>query len=121
MFTTRNAIDALLRSPDTYTSNKVFNLGTVSTSPLAFDPTQGNVFTLTPGASLTINAASVVAGQEVAIIVTTSGSSSFTLTFGTNFKTTGTLATGTVSAKIFVIQFISDGTNYIEVSRTTAI
>ena len=54
-------------------------------------------------------------------VVTTSGTtSSFTITFGTNFKTTGTLATGTVTAKVFTVSFIGDGSNMCETSRTTA-
>ena len=54
------------------------------------------------------------------LVITTSGASSFVLTFGTAFKTTGTLATGTVTAKVFTINFVYDGTNFNEVSRTTA-
>lgn len=79
-------------------------------------------YTLTPGEAETINAvtAGAVAGRTYTLVVTTSGTSSYTLTFSTNFKVTGTLATGTVSAKVFVITFIFDGTNFNEVSRTTA-
>lgn len=83
--------------------------------------TTGNFFTLTPDQATTINATTVGAqGQTLFIKVLTSGTSSYTLTFGTNFKSTGTLATGTADAKTFVIQFLSDGTNYVEVSRTAA-
>lgn len=79
-------------------------------------------YTLTPAQDETINAVTTgaVAGRSYFLVVTTSGTSSYTLTFGTNFKTTGTLATGTSSAKKFVISFIYDGTNFNEVSRTTA-
>lgn len=80
----------------------------------------GDVFTLTPGQAETINAANVSAGQRVDIVVTTSGTDSYTLTFGTNFKSTGTLATGASSGKVFVVSFVSDGTNLNEVARTTA-
>lgn len=90
-------------------------------STVSLDPTLGDVFTLVPGQDETINAASVPAtSQEITLIVTTSGSTSRTLTFGTNFKSTGTLATGVTTAKVFVIRFIGDGTNFNEVSRTTA-
>lgn len=91
-----------------------------SASTIALDTTLGGIFTLTPAHTATINAASVVAGREIALVITTSGTSSFTLTFGTNFKATGTLATGTANAKVFVIRFVSDGTNWNETSRTTA-
>jgi len=60
------------------------------------------------------------AGSMCTLIVLTSGTSSFTITFGTGFKTTGTLATGTSDAKVFLISFISDGTNLYEAGRTTA-
>lgn len=118
MYTTRSSIDGLLRNPDTYFGGKVTALTAGST--VSLDPKLGDVFTLTPGEAETINAASVVTGQALKLIITTSGTSSYTLTFGTSFKTTGTLATGTTSAKVFVITFISDGTNYNEVARTTA-
>ena len=80
----------------------------------------GDVFTLTPGEAENISASNLTAGQRVSIIITTSGASSYTLTFGTNFKSTGTLATGTSTGKVFVVSFVSDGTNLNEVSRTTA-
>ena len=80
----------------------------------------GDVFTLTPGQAETINATNVSAGQRVDIVVTTSGTDSYTLTFGTNFKSTGTLATGASSGTVFVVSFVSDGTNLNEVARTTA-
>ena len=55
------------------------------------------------------------------VIVITSGTTSRTVTFGTGFKTTGTLATGTSADRRFVFHFISDGTNLVEVSRTASI
>ena len=91
-----------------------------SASTIALDTTLGGIFTLTPAHTATINAASVIAGREIALVITTSGTNSFTLTFGTNFKSTGTLATGTSTGKVFVIRFVSDGTNWNETSRTTA-
>lgn len=91
------------------------NTGTVS-----LDPTLGDVFTTAPTGDVTINAASAVLGARVSIVVTTANTTSRTLTFGTNFKTTGTLATGSVGSKVFTISFIGDGTNLNEVSRTTA-
>lgn len=94
-------------------------LGTTGT--VSLDPTLGNLFTCTPTAAITaLNAASVPTGQLIYIVFTTSGTSSFVVTFNTNFKTTGTLATGTVSGKVFTMTFISDGTNFNETSRTTA-
>lgn len=89
---------------------------------ISLNPTLGGLFTLTPTASCTINAASVPAkSQAINVEVLTSGTTSYTVTFGTNMKTTGTLATGSASGKYFIVSFVSDGTNFIEVSRTTAI
>lgn len=103
-------------------TNAPFALTAAST--VNIDPAvvgQLGVLTLTPGQAETINAPSpVVPNQRLVLVITTSGTTSFTLTFGTNFKSTGTLATGTVSGKVFVIEFISDGVNYNEVARTTA-
>ena len=59
-------------------------------------------------------------GSRADIIIVTNGTTSRTVTFGTGFKTTGTLATGTVSGKYFVISFVSDGSFMIETSRTVA-
>ncbi|MDE2103432.1 MAG: hypothetical protein KGL39_39690 [Patescibacteria group bacterium] len=87
---------------------------------IAFTPTT-QVTQLTPGQNETINfSAPPAAGVEIFLEVITSGVSSYTLTFGTNTKTTGTLATGTTTAKTFIIAFVSDGTNWVETSRTTA-
>ena len=80
----------------------------------------GDVFTLTPAEAESINATNLAAGQRVNVVITTSGTNSYTLTFSTNFKTTGTLATGTSSGKVFVVAFVSDGTNLNETARTTA-
>lgn len=78
--------------------------------------------TLTPGENETIAATTTGAlkGKIYIIEVVTSGTSTYTLTFGTAFKTTGTLATGATTAKTFILAFVFDGTNFVEVSRTTA-
>ena len=92
-----------------------------SAATITLDSTQGSVFTHVPTQSETINATVVApAGQVVYLVVTTSGTTSFTLTFGTNFKTTATLATGIVSAKVFTMVFISDGVNLNEIARSVA-
>lgn len=59
-------------------------------------------------------------GTRCAVLILTSGTTSYTITFGSGFKPTGTLATGTTSARIFVVNWISDGTNLYEAGRTTA-
>lgn len=82
-----------------------------------------NVFSLTPLEDETISATNIPAtGQVVRLIILTSGTTSRTLTFsGTNFIPNGTLATGTSAGKTFVVQFLSNGTKLVEISRTTAL
>ncbi len=101
-------------------------LGGIGTSALtpgttvAMSFSAGTVFTLTPAQTETINASNCTAGQQATLIVTTSGTTSFTLTFSTNFRTTGTLATGTTTAKQFAISFMCNGATATEMSRTVA-
>jgi hypothetical protein len=80
------------------------------------------LYTLTPAENETIAGVTTgcVSGQRMVLLVTTSGTTSYTLTFGANFKTTGTLVTGTVTAKVFSIEFVYNGTSFVEVGRTTA-
>jgi hypothetical protein len=75
---------------------------------------------VTPTATATYTTTVAPAGSRATIVVVTSGTTSYTITFGTGFKTVGTLATGTVTTKTFAIDFVSDGTSMIETSRTTA-
>lgn len=91
---------------------------TAGTLPMAFATTQNAK--VTPNATATLTTTVPPAGTLCHLIILTSGVSSYTLTFGTGFKTTGTLATGVVTAKTFVVSFISDGTSVIETARTVA-
>lgn len=80
-----------------------------------------SVITITPTGACTFNASGGVAGQIVTFSITTSGTTSFTLTFGTNFRKVGTLATGTTSARFFAVTFrCIDGTIWQEIGRTAA-
>lgn len=89
---------------------------------ISLDPTLDENFSLVPGQACTINAASIgAAGQDLFLFITTSGASSFVITLGTNFLSSGTLATGTVSAKKFLVKFKSDGAAWLEQSRTAAL
>ena len=91
-----------------------------STGTVSLDPTLGDVFTVTPTGAITLNAASAPAGAKITLVITTSGTSSYNVTPTTNFKSTGLLATGTASGKVFTMSWVGDGTNLNEVSRTTA-
>lgn len=67
-------------------------------------------FTFTPDQDCTINATGVDSGRHVLLVITTSGTTDRTITFGTGFRAgTPTLATGTVSGKVFVLEFYSTG------------
>lgn len=76
--------------------------------------------TITPTGDCTFNASGGFSGQSCSFVVTTSGTTSWNLTFGTNYKSTGVLATGTVTAKVFTVSFVYNGTNWNETARTTA-
>ena len=94
--------------------------GTIS---LTFTATDGNArrIACTSNTASTINAASVPrAGYILRISFTTDGTGGNVITFGTNFKTTGTY-TLTGASKYFQITFLSDGTNLLETGRTAAV
>lgn len=77
--------------------------------------------TITPTGACTFNASGGVIGQRCTFLITTSGTTSFTLTWGTNVRKTGTLATGTASARFFAVTFFCiDGTIWEEIGRTAA-
>jgi hypothetical protein len=94
---------------------------TLAAGTLALAFASKGVVQVTPNATASFTTTVPPAGTRSTLIVLTSGTTSYTMTFGTGFKTTGTLATGTVSARYFIFQFISDGTSVIEASRTVAI
>jgi hypothetical protein len=77
------------------------------------------VKTITPTGACTFNASGGAVGRTCTFIITTSGTSSYTLTWGTNFRKTGTLATGTTSARFFAVSFVCvDGAIWQEIGRT---
>lgn len=96
----------------------VTTLGT--SGAVSIDPTLGRHFFIQPTGDTTLSMASLPSGGEITLRVGTSGTTSWNITFGTNFKSTGTLATGTVSGKFFMLTFYTNGSSWYEVSRTTA-
>lgn len=89
---------------------------TTGTMTVAMD---SSVKTITPTGNCTFNASGGVAGQITTFCITTAGVSSFTLTWGTNYRKTGTLATGTTAARFFAVTFLCvDGTVWQEIART---
>jgi hypothetical protein len=89
------------------------------TTAMAFGT--NNVARVTPTATASYTTTVPAAGAICVLSILTSGATSYTITFSTGFKSTGTLATGTTTARYFNITFVSDGTNLIEMSRTVAI
>jgi len=96
-----------------------YNNPAAGTTAMAFG--SYNVVKVTPNATVTYTTTVPPAGTQLTLIVLTSGTTSYTITFGTGFKTTGTLATGTVAARYFMLTFVSDGTSVLETARTVAI
>lgn len=95
-------------------------VGGYSSSPGATDMgfNTNNVVKKTPTATATYTTTVPPAGTVCNLIISTSGITSYTITFGTGFSSTGTLATGTVSGKLYTVNFVSDGTSLIETGRT---
>lgn len=112
---------AVTGTPVASTSVVTSGFTTLAAGTLALAMASKGVVQVTPNATGTFTSTVPPAGTRTTLIVLTSGTTSYTMTFGTGFKTTGTLATGAVSARYFVFMFISDGTNLIECSRTVAI
>ncbi len=92
-------------------------LGTTGT--VSMDFSLGMIYTMTPTGAITLNATNCATGKEAVIIVTTSGTSSFTITPTTNFKGTA-LATGATSAKVYGWSFVCNGTTAIQTGAVTS-
>ena len=92
----------------------------LSNDTLAQDYATNSTTKLTVTANRTLTTTVPPAGCQAHTIILTSGTSSFTITFGTGFKPTGTLATGTSSGKVFVVHWVSNGTALYESGRTAA-
>lgn len=98
------------------------NIGTAALSPTTGTVSvvmDSAVKTIAPSGNCTFNASGGVAGQLVTFVITTSGTTSRTLTWGTNFKTVSALATGTTSGRTFCVTFrCTNGTQWVEIGRT---
>lgn len=77
--------------------------------------------TLTPSGACTLNPTGGNPSDLVTFIITTSGTTSYVITFGSDFASQGTLTTGTVSGKRFTVTFVKGGgTLWFETGRTVA-
>jgi hypothetical protein len=93
----------------------------VGTNTAAQDLAANHVSQVTISANTTLTTTVPPAGTQAIVVIVTSGATSRTVTFGSGFASTGTLATGTTADRRFVVSFVSDGTRLIECSRTVAI
>ena len=99
------------------------------------DLSLGNVFTFTLSppsgtATITLNASNLTTsttsavGQTIVLTITATTAFATTITFGTNFVKTGTLAVTAGAGPVtqyYTVTFVSDGTRVYEVSRTAAL
>lgn len=75
---------------------------------------------LTPSSTATLTSTVPAAGSVRYLILVQSSTTAKTITFGTGFKPIATLALGTTASRVFVLTFVSDGTNLYEAGRTAA-
>lgn len=76
---------------------------------------------VTPTIAATYTTAVPPAGTRCNLVILTSGTTSRVITFGAGFKSLGTLTTGILASRVFVINFVSDGVSLYEAGRTAAI
>jgi hypothetical protein len=96
-----------------------FDAGTITTTT-ALGLADRDVVRFLAGASLTVTTTVPAAGYRRTVRVDHTGTTARTVTFGTGFKPTTTLSTGTTTARTFLLTFVSDGTNLYEAARTAA-
>ena len=109
---------AVLSSADV--PNSAMEITATPGATVTLDVATGHVAKWTAGENETINASGAqYVGQELTCIITNDATLPRTITFNTGFRASATIV-GTTS-KVSVIEFVSDGTNLIEKSRTIAI
>jgi hypothetical protein len=90
-----------------------------ATGTTSFDFVNNGVIKVIPNATATYTATVPRAGTRVTLLIQTSGTVSYVITFGGQFRSVGTITTGTTTARVWAIEFASDGTVLYEVARTT--
>ena len=92
---------------------------TEASNAAAMDASLNNLFTLSLGENATLSVSNLLPGQMIVLIVHSTAVDPV-LSFSATFKSdTGSLTA--TNTKYFVLEYISDGTNLWEVSRTAAI
>lgn len=106
---------------------RVSGVGRLTTLTLAatgnqvVDASRNSFFTISPTASLTLTPANTHIGQEITINIRQTTTTAHVITFGTGFRSVGTLTMGTVANNVFIIRFIATPDGIVEISRTAAI
>ncbi len=95
----------------------LLDLGTTGT---VLDFRKYNIILRTITANTTLTATLGANGNMVTVGIRTTDTTSYTVTFGTNMRTQGTLATGTVANRIFYVTFVFYTNMWREISRTGA-
>lgn len=92
------------------------DLGTATALALATN----TAVKVTPSGSVTLTTTVPAGGTHCHVLLVQSSTSAKTITFGSGFKPTGTLALGTTASRVFVVGWVSDGSNLYETGRTAA-
>jgi hypothetical protein len=96
------------------------SINQAATVDLTQSVNQCNAAIYTPNSNTTFKAPVPFAGtiQTFTLFIVTSGTTPFTLTFGTNMNSNGTFNTGATSAAVYTIRFMSNGTVWKEIGRS---
>lgn len=117
MSTALGALNSVTVFPKLITSSSFSG----ASSPVSLNAAADNTLWITTvsTAAITFNSSGTQrAGDFWIFIITCDATPGRVVTFGTGFKSTGTLAL--VASKISTIMFASDGTNWCEIARVTA-
>ena len=117
--------NATIATPDgtknIFVGNKIPQYYTTTTTATALGFSNNETVYQEPSATKTFTTTVPPAGTVRTLILKQTNTTAKTMTFGTGFKTTGTLALGTTANRLFTLIFVSDGTNLIQIARSTAI
>jgi len=104
-----------------FSANKIPQYVATTTTATALGFSNNEVVYQEPSATKTLTTTVPRAGTVRTLILKQTNTTAKTITFGTGFKTTGTLALGTTANRWFTLIFVSDGTFLIQIARSTAI
>jgi len=104
-----------------YTDGGGGSVALTDAAPTSLDPTLGKRFTHTAAANRTVNATvGTPDGKMIVYEVKSDSAVARVITFGTNILSTGVLTTPASATLVVSATFVSDGTNYKEISRQIA-